>query len=110
MSISPTTRQIFYVDHLRSVNAPVRFVSAEPRLGPLPDLDLSGLHWLIAGGESGPRARPMHEAWARDPRDQCAAAGVPFFFKQWGGRTSKANGRELDGAHHDAMPAALARA
>ena len=74
------------------------------------DLDLSGIHWLIAGGESGPSSRPMHELWVRDLRDQCAAAGVPFFFKQWGGRTPKANGRELDGTHHDAMPAALARA
>ena len=105
-----TSRYAFRLDHLRTVPVAVRFVSAEPLLGPLPDLDLSGLHWLIAGGESGPRARAMHSAWVRDLRDQCAAYGVPFFFKQWGGRTPKANGRELDGAHHDAMPAAVARA
>ena len=73
------------IDRLRAVGAAVRFVSAEPLLCPPPDLDLSGLHWLIAGGESGPRARPMRVAWVRDLRDQCAAAGIPFFFKQWGG-------------------------
>ena len=105
-----TSRYAFRLDHLRSVSAAVRFVSAEPLLSPLSDLDLSGLHWLIAGGESGPRARPMHAAWVRDLRDQCAAAGVPFFFKQWGGRTPKANGRELDGTLHDAMPVAVSNA
>ena len=84
--------------------AAVRFVSAEPLLGPLPDLDLSGLHWLIAGAvRSGPRARPLHVAWVRDLRDQCAA-GIPFFFKQWGGRTPKANSREPDGSYHDEIP------
>ena len=102
-----TSRYAFRIDHLRSVGAAVRFVSAEPLLGPLPDLDLSGIHWLIAGGESGPRARPMHVAWVRDLRDQCAAADIPFFFKQWGGRAPKANGRELDGIHHNDMPAEL---
>ena len=105
-----TNRYAFRIDHLRTVPAAVRFVSAEPLLGLLPRLDLTGIHWLIVGGESGPSARPMHESWVRDLRDQCAAAGVAFFFKQWGGRTPKANGRELDGTHHDAMPAAPARA
>jgi protein gp37 len=94
----------FRVDHLRAVEAAVRFVSAEPLLGPLEDLDLAGIHWLIAGGESGPRARPVEEAWVVDLRDQCATAGVPFFFKQWGGRTPKAGGRDLLGQTHDAMP------
>lgn len=99
-----TERYAFRLDHLREVDAAVRFVSAEPLLGPLPDLDLGGIDWLIAGGESGPSARPMAEWWVRDLRDQCGEAGVAFFFKQWGGRTPKAGGRELDGRHHDGMP------
>ncbi len=99
-----TERYTFRLDHLRSVEAAVRFVSAEPLLGPLPDLDLTSIDWLIAGGESGPNARPMDEEWVRGLRDQCGEAGVAFFFKQWGGRTPKAGGRELDGALHDDMP------
>ena len=97
-------RYAFRIDHLRSVPAAVRFVSAEPLLGPLPDLDLSSIHWLIAGGESGHNARPMDEEWVLDLRDQCAAANAAFFFKQWGGRTPKAGGRLLEGALHDARP------
>ena len=94
------------VRHLRDSPAAVRFLSIEPLLGPVADvLDLAGIHWAIVGGESGPRARPMDAAWARDVRDACAAARVPFFFKQWGGRTPKAGGRLLDGRLHDAMPA-----
>ena len=99
-----TERYTFRIDHLRRVGAKVRFVSAEPLLGPLPNLDLSGIDWLIAGGESGPGARRMEEIWVRDLRDQCGNAGVAFFFKQWGGRTPKANGRDLDGKHYDEMP------
>ena len=99
-----TSRYAFRLDHLRTVPAKVRFVSAEPLLGPLPDLDLSGIHWLIAGGESGRGARPMEEAWALDLRDQCATANVAFFFKQWGGLTSKSGGRILDGHLYDQMP------
>jgi protein gp37 len=95
----------FRVNHLRKVEAAVRFVSAEPLLGPIESLDLAGIHWLIAGGESGPRARSMDPAWVVDLRDQCVAAGVPFFFKQWGGHTPKAGGRELDGRTYDEMPA-----
>ena len=98
------SRYRFRVDHLRYIGAAVRFVSAEPLLGPLADLDLGGIDWLIAGGESGPCARPVEEAWLVDLRDQCADAGVPFFFKQWGGRTPKAGGRELQGSTHDEMP------
>ena len=101
-----TERYAFRLDHLRSVGAAVRFVSAEPLLGPLPNLDLTSIDWLIAGGESGPNARPMDEEWVRDIRDQCGEAGVAFFFKQWGGRTPKAGGRELDGAFYDEMPEA----
>ncbi len=99
-----TDRYTFRVDHLRSVGAAVRFVSAEPLLGPLPSLDLSSIHWLIAGGESGAKPRPPQQEWVRDLRDQCSAAGVSFFFKQWGGRTLKANVRELDGNQHNEMP------
>lgn len=97
-------RYAFRLDHLRSVNAAVRFVSAEPLLGPLSDLDLRDIQWLIAGGESGPNSRPMDEDWVLDIRDQCERAGVAFFFKQWGGRTPKAGGRELEGDLHDEMP------
>ena len=100
-------RYAFRVDHLRSVNATVRFISAEPLLGPLPNLDLSGIDWLIAGGESGHGARRVEEPWIRDLRDQCSSAGTAFFFKQWGGRTPKANGRELDGVFYDEMPVVL---
>ncbi len=99
-----TSRYRFRLDHLRSVGAEVRFVSAEPLLGPLEDLDLEGIHWLIAGGESGPGARPMAPEWLTDLRDQCEAADIPFFFKQWGGRTPKAGGRELEGRTYDEMP------
>lgn len=95
----------FRMDHLRDVGAAVRFVSAEPLLGPLTGLDLTGIHWMIAGGESGHDARPMDEQWVRDLRDQCTSAGTPFFFKQWGGRTPKAGGRELEGQTYDQMPA-----
>jgi protein gp37 len=104
-----SNRYRFRLDHLRHVNAAVRFVSAEPLLGPLHHLELTGIHWLIAGGESGPRSRQAEHAWVADLRDQCAAAEVPFFFKQWGGRTPKAGGRELDGRLHDATPATPVR-
>jgi protein gp37 len=93
------------VDDLRAVPAAVRFLSCEPLLGPLHPVDLDGIGWVIAGGESGPAARPMHPDWPRALRDQCAAEQVPFFFKQWGGRTPKTGGRLLDGRTHDAMPA-----
>jgi protein gp37 len=86
------------------VPAAVRFISAEPLLAPLPALDLAGIDWLIAGGESGRRARPVSVDWLRDLRDQCVAAGVAFFFKQWGGRTPKAGGRTLDGRTWDQIP------
>jgi len=99
-----SARYAFRVTHLRTVPAAIRFISAEPLLGPLPDLDLSGIHWVIVGGESGPRSRPMKESWALDLRDQCAAANVAFFFKQWGGPTPKSGGRQLEGAVHDEIP------
>lgn len=92
------------IDHLRAVPAATRFLSCEPLLTALPGLDLDGIDWVIAGGESGPRARPMDPIWVEDIRDQCVRADVAFFFKQWGGRTPKANGRELDGRTWDDMP------
>lgn len=96
--------QLDRVEHLRTVPAAVRFVSAEPLLGPLDGIDLTGIDWLIAGGESGKHARPMNPAWVRALRDECLAAGVAFFFKQWGGRTPKAGGRSLDGRSWDEVP------
>jgi protein gp37 len=91
-------------DYLREVPAAVRFISAEPLLGPLEGLDLDGIDWLIAGGESGHRHRPVRIDWIRNLRDRCAAEGVAFFFKQWGGRTPKAGGRSLDGRTWDDLP------
>ncbi len=89
---------------LQATPAVVRFLSCEPLIGPLEDLDLAGIHWLIAGGESGPRARPMHAEWVRSLRDQCQRADVPFFFKQWGGVQKHLTGRELDGRVFDEFP------
>ncbi len=83
--------------HLKQTNASVRFVSFEPLLGPPGVVDLEDIHWVIAGGESGPGARPMEVEWVRELRDQCLGQGVAFFFKQWGGRTPKAGGNRLDG-------------
>ena len=92
------------VRHLQAAPAAVRFLSVEPLLGPVGEIGLEGISWVIAGGESGPDARPMRLEWVRDLRDRCAAAGVPFFFKQWGGATPKAGGRELEGVEYNAMP------
>jgi protein gp37 len=91
-------------DSLRRVDAAVRFISAEPLLGPLDKLKLNGIDWLIAGGESGRGHRPVRAEWVRDLRDRCVSEGVPFFFKQWGGHTSKSGGRSLDGRIWDQMP------
>lgn len=91
-------------DQLRFVNANIRFLSIEPLIGPIGTLDLNGIHWVIVGGESGPRHRAIEEEWVVDVKNQCDNAGVAFFFKQWGGRTSKANGRTLLGQTWDAMP------
>ena len=99
-----STKYRFRLDHLRQVDAAVRFVSAEPLLGPLEQLDLDGIHWLIAGGESGPRPARWIRGGSVDLRDQCVTPRVPFFFKQWGGHTPKAGGRELDGHTYDEMP------
>jgi protein gp37 len=93
------------VEHLREAPAAVRFLSVEPLLEDLGDIDLSGVSWVIVGGESGHGARPMREEWVRSIRDQCRDAGVPFFFKQWGGVRKSEAGRQLDGRTHDEMPA-----
>lgn len=92
------------VRHLQRVPAKVRFLSVEPLLGPIPNLALSGIHWAIAGGESGPGSRPMEADWVRQIRDRCVDRGVAFFFKQWGGVNKKAAGRMLDGRTWDEMP------
>jgi protein gp37 len=92
------------VEHLRAAPAAVRFLSVEPLLEDLGTVDLTGIHWVIAGGESGPGARPMEAAWVRSLRGQCAAAAVPFFFKQWGGVRKGKAGRALDGRTHDEFP------
>lgn len=91
-------------DLLRKTPAVVRFISAEPLLGPLSSLDLHGIHWLIAGGESGPSFRPVDLSWIRELRDRCQHDGVAFFFKQVGGRTPKAGGRILEGRTWDEFP------
>ena len=97
-------RFVHRADYLRDVPAAVRFISAEPLLGPLEGLDLTGIDWLIAGGESGTKHRPVKADWLRDLRDRCQDEGVAYFFKQWGGRRPKTGGRELDGRTWDEMP------
>jgi three-Cys-motif partner protein len=97
-------RWVCRADHLRHVPAAVRFISAEPLLGPLTGLDLTDIHWLIAGGESGPRHRPADAEWFRELREQCLQSGVAFFFKQWGGPRAKSGGRLLDGREWNEMP------
>lgn len=105
MGVSVENRRFVHrADYLRAVPAAVRFISAEPLLGPLDGLDLDGIDWLIVGGESGHRHRPMRARWALNLRDQALEEGVAFFFKQWGGRTPKAGGRDLDGQTWDGMP------
>jgi len=91
-------------DALRSVNASVKFLSLEPLLGPVPDLELDGIDWVIVGGESGPRARPMEEEWVLDIKDKCKNQDVAFFFKQWGGVNKKKAGRLLQGKTWDNYP------
>jgi protein gp37 len=95
---------LWRIDHLRSTGAAVKFLSLEPLLGPLSALDLRGINWVIVGGESGFRARPMKEAWVVEIRQQCRHASVPFFFKQWGGVNKKKAGRVLEGRTWDEMP------
>ncbi|MGH7175969.1 MAG: DUF5131 family protein, partial [Tepidisphaeraceae bacterium] len=98
----------FRADHLRRSGAFVKFLSVEPLLRPVPNLDLRGIDWVIVGGESGPGARPMQREWVVDIRRQCRAAHVAFFFKQWGGTNKKRSGRALDGRTYDEFPSARA--
>jgi len=105
MGVSIENRRfVTRADRLRTVRAAIRFISAEPLLGPLEGLNLDGIDWLIAGGESGHKHRPMAIEWVRELRDRCQAEGVAFFFKQWGGRTSKIGGRILDGREWSEWP------
>jgi protein gp37 len=105
MGVSIENRKFVHrADRLREVPAAVRFISAEPLLGRLEALDLTGIDWLIAGGESGHRHRPMRSEWVRELRDRCTEENVAFFFKQWGGRTPKVGGRDLDGRTWDELP------
>lgn len=97
------------IDHLRDAPARVRFLSVEPLLEDLEPIDLAGIGWVIAGGESGPGARPMDASWVRTLRDRCSASGIPFFFKQWGGVRKGKTGRILDGRTHDEIPAIAQR-
>ena len=95
------------VRHLRDTRASIRFLSVEPLIGPVGEIDLDGIHWVIVGGESGPNARPMRSEWAREIRDQCVKDGVPFFFKQWGGFRPKSGGRLLDEQEWNEFPEML---
>lgn len=105
MGVSVENEQYVHrIDHLRQTGARIRFLSLEPLLGPLPHLALGGIQWVIAGGESGPGARPLQPAWVTDIRDQCVQSGVPFFFKQWGGVFKKRTGRILQGRTWDELP------
>lgn len=92
------------IEHLRQVNASTRFLSIEPLLEDLGEIDLTGIHWVIVGGESGPNARPMQEEWVLSIKAQCEKAGVSFFFKQWGGKDKKKAGRILDGQLWEQIP------
>ena len=97
------------IDHLRETGAKIKFLSLEPLLAPLPNMDLTGIDWAIVGGESGPGARPVEESWVLDIRDQCKASGVAFFFKQWGGTNKKKSGRLLEGRTWDELPGSITR-
>ena len=104
-----TARYTYRIDHLRGTGAAIKFVSLEPLLGPLPQLNLQGIDWVIVGGESGTGARPMRAEWVRQIHQQCTQARVSFFFKQWGGVNKKRTGRLLDGQTWDAMPSGTRR-
>jgi protein gp37 len=95
---------VYRIDHLRKTSATTKFLSLEPLLGPLPNLNLEGIDWAIVGGESGPKSRPIKEEWVTEIRDQCVASGTPFFFKQWGGTQKKKAGRKLQGKIWSEMP------
>lgn len=105
MGVSVESQDYTYrIDHQRKTGAAIKFLSLEPLLGPLPELNLDGIDWVIVGGESGPGARPMKKTWVFDILKQCKRANVPFFFKQWGGVNKKKAGRLLNGQTWDEMP------
>jgi protein gp37 len=101
---------IYRIEHLKRTGAKVKFLSLEPLLSPISNLNLEGIDWIIVGGESGPNARPMEKDWVIDIRNQCQSEKVPFFFKQWGGRNKKKAGRELDGRIWNETPSLLPNA
>lgn len=107
MGVSVENEDFTYrISDLTSTGSVVKFLSVEPLLGPIPDLDLTDIDWVIVGGESGPGARPMKNQWVIDIRNQCINKNIPFFFKQWGGTNKKRTGRLLDGRTWSEMPAA----
>jgi protein gp37 len=105
MGVSVENKKVMNrIDLLRETNARVKFLSCEPLIGPLPEMNLRGIDWVIVGGESGRKPRPMKPEWVSNIKDQCLEVDVPFFFKQWGGTNKKKTGRELDGRTWDEMP------
>ncbi|MCH7826566.1 MAG: phage Gp37/Gp68 family protein, partial [Bacteroidetes bacterium] len=105
MGVSVENQDYTYrIDDLRNTNAYIKFLSIEPLIGPVRRLKLNKIKWVIVGGESGPKARPMKEEWVLDIKDQCTEAEVPFFFKQWGGKNKKKAGRLLEGRTWDMLP------
>ena len=107
MGVSVEYQDFCYrIDNLKFTDAEIKFVSFEPLLGPI-EYDLSGIDWVIVGGESGPKARRINYKWVQRLRDQCLALNIPFYFKQWGGFNKKKNGRELEGMVWDQMPVLL---
>ena len=107
VSVEDRAHGLTRIEHLRQAPAAMRFLSIEPLLEDLGEVNLEGIHWVIVGGESGPGARPMREEWVLSLRDQCEKAKVPFFFKQWGGVRKSKTGRALDGQTYDGLPARL---
>lgn len=108
MGVSVENKDVQYrIDHLRKTNAKIKFLSIEPLLGPLYELNLQNIDWVIVGGESGHNPRPMKQEWVIDIRDQCKSSHVAFFFKQWGGKNKKLNGRLLEGYTYDEMPKSI---
>ncbi len=99
-----SNENIFRIDALRHTGAKVKFLSLEPLIGPITDLNLDGINWVIVGGESGPKSRPIKKDWVIQIKDKCEKKGVPFFFKQWGGFNKKKAGREIDGQVWEEMP------
>jgi len=95
---------VYRIEHLLNTTAQIKFLSLEPLIGPIPEINLNGINWVIVGGESGPGARPIDEKWVLNIRDQCLGVNVPFFFKQWGGVHKKKQGRILQGQTWSMLP------